>query len=46
MTREEAIRTIENAKHFAYDAIYEEAFDMAMNMKYRPSCGARMDGKE
>ena len=30
MTREEAIKTIENAKHFAYDGIYEEAFDMAI----------------
>lgn len=30
MTREEAIKTIESAKHFAYDGIYEEAFDMAI----------------
>ncbi len=31
MTREKAISTIENAKNFAYDDVYEEAFDMAIN---------------
>lgn len=30
ITREEAIKTIENAKHFAYEAVYDEAFDMAI----------------
>ena len=30
MTREEAIKTIENAKHFAYDDVYTKAFDMAI----------------
>jgi DNA-directed RNA polymerase subunit RPC12/RpoP len=31
MTNEKAISTIENAKNFAYDNVYEEAFDMAIN---------------
>ena len=30
MTREEAMKTIESAKLFSYDDIYEEAFDMAI----------------
>lgn len=30
MTREEAIKTIENAKHFAYDDVYTKAFDTAI----------------
>lgn len=31
MTNEKAISTIENAKNFAYDDAYEEAFNMAIN---------------
>ena len=31
MTREEAIKTIETAKKFAYDECYEKAFDIAIN---------------
>ena len=31
MTNEKAISTIENAKNFAYDDVYEEAFNMAIN---------------
>ena len=31
MTNEKAISTIENAKQFAYDDVYEEAFNMAIN---------------
>lgn len=31
MTREEAIKTIESAKRFTYDGIYDEAFDMAIS---------------
>lgn len=31
MTKEEAIKTIESAKRFAYDGIYDEAFDMAIS---------------
>ena len=30
MTNEKAISTIENAKNFAYDDVYQEAFDMAI----------------
>ena len=30
MTNEKAISTIENAKNFAYDDVYEEAFNMAI----------------
>ena len=30
MTTEEAIKTIENAKHFAYDDVYNEAFNVAI----------------
>lgn len=30
MTREEGIKIIENAKHFAYDDVYTKAFDIAI----------------
>ena len=38
MTREKAMKTIESAKHFAYDAIYEEAFDIAIKALEHEPC--------
>lgn len=38
MTREEAIKTIENAKHFAYDDVYTKAFDMAIKALEQEPC--------
>lgn len=39
MTNEKAISTIENAKNFAYDDVYEEAFNMAINALKEPRKG-------
>ncbi len=39
MTNEKAIKTIENAKNFAYDDVYEEAFNMAINALKEPRKG-------
>lgn len=38
MTREKAIKTIESAKHFAYDIVYEEAFDMTIKALEQKPC--------
>lgn len=38
MTREEAIKTIETAKKFAYDECYEKAFDIAIKALEQEPC--------
>ena len=38
MTTEEAIKTIETAKKFAYDECYEKAFDIAINALEQEPC--------
>ena len=38
MDRAEAIKTIENAKNFAYDKKYEEAFDIAISILQTETC--------
>lgn len=38
MTREEAIKTIESAKHFAYDDVYTKAFDKAIKALKQEPC--------
>lgn len=45
MTREEAIKIIKSAKHFAYDEKYEEAFDTAIKALEQEPCEDATNGE-